>query len=235
MLVMSLTWFMSLYLAFQIVPEEYSIATIFVGLLLGFVAGWLYWSLAISKWRIWAFGNVDKRNWAELKNKAIHEKLIWPDNSVFIKTELRTEKQKELINKIQEGIPNQVQELTLDEIQDDESLPDTTNYYFAKSEVILNPILLIAFILGGIFLFTQNRDSNEGIEMNLKEFGFIKWSDTNSIEFDEENGVLTLDALKDGDLYNLTFNVGSFDMESREDMIRRINIYQKRNQIKNGI
>ena len=265
MLITILIWFLSLFLAFQILPEEYSIPTILIGLILGFLAGWLYWSIAIPKWRIWAFQNVDKRNWRELKNKAIREKLIWPDNSIFNKTELRTEKQKDKLNRIEEEIPKQVQELTLDEVQDDENLPATTDYYFAKSEIILNPILLIAFVSGGIFLWTQNREifaaisvlvgiyhfnfklfknlfrrkkqmsiSNEGIEMNLKEFGFIKWSHTSNIELDEENGVLTLDAIKDGELYNLTFNVGSFGIKSRENMIRKINIYLKRDQIKNG-
>ena len=265
MLIMILIWFVSIFLAYQIVPGEYSTMTIFIGLVLGFIAGWLYWSVAIPKWRIWAFENVDKRNWKELKHKAIREKLIWPDNSIYNKTELRTEKQKELINKIQEKIPNGEKELTLDEIQDDENLPDKTDYYFAKSEIILNPILLLAFITGGIFLFSQNREvfaaisvivgiynfnlklfknlfnrkkqmsiSNKGIEMNLKDFGFIKWSDTNNIVMDEETGVLRLDAIKNNELYNLTYNVGSFERKDREDLLRRINIYLKRNQIKNG-
>lgn len=265
MLIMILIWFVSIFLAYQIVPGEYSTMTIFIGLVLGFIAGWLYWSVAITKWRIWAFENVDKRNWKELKHKAIREKLIWPDNSIYNKTELRTEKQKELINKIQEKIPNGEKELTLDEIQDDENLPDKTDYYFAKSEIILNPILLLAFITGGIFLFSQNREvfaaisvivgiynfnlklfknlfnrkkqmsiSNKGIEMNLKDFGFIKWSDTNNIVMDEETGVLRLDAIKNNELYNLTYNVGSFERKDREDLLRRINIYLKRNQIKNG-
>lgn len=265
MLIMMLIWFLSIFLAYQIVPEKYSTSTILIGFVLGFVAGWLYWSIAIPKWRIWAFENVDKRDWLKLKNKAIHEKLIWPDNSIFNKTEIRTKEQKELIIKIQDEIPKINQELTLDEIQDDDNLPDKTEYYFAKSAIILNPILLILFIIGGIFLFSQNREifavisvivginyfnlklfknlfnrkkqmtiSNEGIELNLKDFGFIKWSDTNNIVLDEETGALTLDAIKNNELYNLTYNISNFGMKNREDMLRRINIYMKRHKMKNG-
>ena len=68
--------------------------------------------------------------------------------------------------------------------------------------------------------------------MNLKNFGFINWSNTNNIVLDEENGVLTLDAIKDDELYNLTFNTGNFKMKDRDDMLRRINIYLIRNKLK---
>ena len=262
-LIMILIWFATIFLAYQIVPEKYSTVTILTGLVFGIIAGWLYWSISIPKWRIWAFENVDKRNWTKLKRKAIREKLIWPDNSIFNRTELRTENQKVLINRIQDEIRNNVKHLSLDEIEDDIDLTEKTDYYFAKSEIILNLILLIVFISGGIFLFSQNREvfalisiavgiyhfnlklfidlfkrkkqmsiSDEGIEMNLKDFGFIKWSDTNNIVIDEETGVLRLEAIKNNELYNLTYSFGSFGRKDKDDMLRRINIYMKRNKIK---
>lgn len=58
-----------------------------VGFVLAFVVAWLYWSIMITKWRLWAFNNV--RNVHELKRRAIQEKLIWPDHSIFEKTEIR--------------------------------------------------------------------------------------------------------------------------------------------------
>lgn len=58
----------------------------FIGLILGFVLSWLWWSFKIAKWRVWAFENV--RNVHELKKRAIQERLIWPDGHFFEKTEI---------------------------------------------------------------------------------------------------------------------------------------------------
>src|SRR5688572_28161200 len=55
-----------------------------VGFGLAFGLAWLWWSIMITKWRLWAFDNV--RNVHELKKRAVREKLIWADNSFFEKT-----------------------------------------------------------------------------------------------------------------------------------------------------
>jgi hypothetical protein len=62
------------------------------------VLGWLYWSVAITHWRIWAFENV--RNVHDLKRNAIRAKIIWPDKSFAEKTEIRTAGQRERLHKI---------------------------------------------------------------------------------------------------------------------------------------
>ncbi|MGY3213218.1 hypothetical protein [Mucilaginibacter sp. HD30] len=54
---------------------------------------WLYWSISITHWRLWAFENV--RNVHELKERAIRKKLIWPDGNFFEKTEIRTKNQRQ--------------------------------------------------------------------------------------------------------------------------------------------
>jgi hypothetical protein len=59
------------------------------------IPAWIYWSFAITKWRIWAFSNVD--NVHELKQQAIESSLIWPDGSFFEKTEIRTKKERQLL------------------------------------------------------------------------------------------------------------------------------------------
>ena len=69
------------------------------GFITGFIITWLYWSFTITKWRIWAFENV--RNVHELKQRAIKEKLIWKDGSVFEKTEIRTAGDKEKLQALE--------------------------------------------------------------------------------------------------------------------------------------
>jgi|SRR6185312_16245148 hypothetical protein len=53
---------------------------------------WVYWSFKITKWRIWAFENVEDVH--DLKQRAITAKLIWPDGNIFEKTEIRTAEDK---------------------------------------------------------------------------------------------------------------------------------------------
>lgn len=60
---------------------------------LAFVLAWLYWSFAITYWRLWAFENVD--DVFELEIKAIQGKLIWPPGHFFEKTEIRSKAQRE--------------------------------------------------------------------------------------------------------------------------------------------
>ncbi len=65
---------------------------VLIGLVSGFILGWLVWSCLITKWKIWAYENV--ANLDELKRKAIEEKLIWRDGHIFTKTEIRSRTDK---------------------------------------------------------------------------------------------------------------------------------------------
>jgi hypothetical protein len=66
--------------------------TMAAGFVLGCGLGWLYWSVMITKWRLWAFGHV--RNVHELKKRAVQEQLIQADGSLVEKTEIRTARDK---------------------------------------------------------------------------------------------------------------------------------------------
>ncbi|MFN0203348.1 MAG: hypothetical protein ACKVTZ_17610, partial [Bacteroidia bacterium] len=80
------------FFAYQQITDRFPPWGIAVGFLptivLVVLLAWLYWSIMITKWRLWAFENV--RNVHELKKRAIQEKLIWPEDSVFNKTEIRS-------------------------------------------------------------------------------------------------------------------------------------------------
>jgi hypothetical protein len=73
--------------------------TLFIPIFLLVVVGpvlpaWLWWSLAIPKWRIWALRHVD--NWPELEAAAVEDKLTWPRGSVFSKTEIKSRPLRQL-------------------------------------------------------------------------------------------------------------------------------------------
>jgi hypothetical protein len=61
-----------------------------IGMLLGVVLAWLWWSVSVPKWREWA-----KRQGAdEARTQFLGQRsgLVWPKGSVFEKTEFRTRK-----------------------------------------------------------------------------------------------------------------------------------------------
>lgn len=60
--------------------------------ILSFVLPWLYWSFAITRWRLWAFKNVN--DVYRLERTAVEKKLIWPRGHFFEKTEIRTTEQQ---------------------------------------------------------------------------------------------------------------------------------------------
>ena len=86
---------LSLYLSKQNLIPGWGIGIAFF---IGFVLAWFIWSFMITKWRIWAFDNV--RNVHELKKRAIREKLIWNEGSIFEKTEIRRSEDKIKLKKI---------------------------------------------------------------------------------------------------------------------------------------
>ncbi|ESQ76077.1 hypothetical protein ABAC402_06420 [Asticcacaulis sp. AC402] len=53
---------------------------------LGIPSGWIWWSLAVPKWKLWAYSRVE--NIKQLKREAVSEGLIWPDGHILEKTEI---------------------------------------------------------------------------------------------------------------------------------------------------
>ena len=113
---------------------------------------WLWWSVMITKWRIWAFSNV--RNVHELKQRAINEKLIWPDDSEFNKTEIRSKEQEKKLREINKKF-EQPDEIEI--IKDDGLVGDVTVIRYSIFERITNMILPFVIVGIGVFLMFENK------------------------------------------------------------------------------
>jgi len=120
------------------------------GVIGGFVFGWLYWSLAITKWRLWAFENV--RNVHELKQRAIKEKLIWPDDSFFRRTEIQTADQRQRLINLENKFSRP------DIFNDDYSISLETIVYYSKIKGLLQSIFMVLVFAGGLYLITQEHN-----------------------------------------------------------------------------
>ena len=63
---------------------------------------WIHWSIAIPKWKLWAYSRVD--DLGALKRAAVRSQLIWPDGHLFEKTELCPKAMRQKIRHL-EGRP----------------------------------------------------------------------------------------------------------------------------------
>lgn len=117
--------------------------------IIGPFCGWVYWSYAIVKWKLWAFKNV--RNRHELKEKAIRTQLIWPDNSVFNKTEIWTTFQRKEWEKINQKFNQD------DIVKEDLSVPFETIIEISKTVFWLNVIGIFVLILISFYLFSEEQ------------------------------------------------------------------------------
>jgi hypothetical protein len=128
------------------------ILTSFIGALF---LPWLCWSFMITRWRVWAFESV--RNVHELKKRAISEKLIWPDGSVFEKTEIRTAIQKARLKTLAAKFTEP------DVFTDDPSVPAETILRYSKVKSMGLLPLGAVFIAVSIYLFTQHEYKVAGL------------------------------------------------------------------------
>lgn len=59
----------------------------------GFIVAWVWWSVSIVRWRLWAYERV--QDIKHLKQVAVSVGLTWPDGHIFGKTEIKSEAQSQ--------------------------------------------------------------------------------------------------------------------------------------------
>ena len=136
---------LGLFVSFQ---QTFLVWIFLASLLVAFLSAWLYWSIMITKWRIWAFENV--RNVHELKTRAVKEKLIWEDGSFFERTEIRTAADKKRLLAIQ---PTFEQE---DIFNDEPDIPSETSIYYSKTNSFVEIVVAIAAISYGVYMIPRH-------------------------------------------------------------------------------
>jgi hypothetical protein len=60
---------------------------------------WLWWSVQVPKWKLWAYASVN--DVVALKIAAIKAGIIWPDNHIFEKTEICSKDIREQIHQLE--------------------------------------------------------------------------------------------------------------------------------------
>ncbi|MBO9561524.1 MAG: hypothetical protein J7621_02075 [Niastella sp.] len=115
-----------------------------IGIVLAIGFGWLYWSITITKWKVWAFENV--RNVHELKKRAVKEKLIWSDYSFWNKTEIWSAMDRAKWESLQSKFNQD------DLFTDDVTVPSETVIRYSRSKNFFEMAIMLAIMGVGVYL-----------------------------------------------------------------------------------
>jgi hypothetical protein len=113
------------------------------GIIIAFLLAWIYWSIMIVRWRLWAFEHVQHVH--HLHKTAITERLIWPDGSWLSKTEIWTKEQRQKWEVIQ-GRFNQP-----DDFENDFTVPSETIICFSKSRNLGEMAIMLCIAAFGVY------------------------------------------------------------------------------------
>lgn len=143
--------------------------TVLVGFLLGFLLAWLYWTFAITQWRIWALSKTEDP--FELRLQAETVGLIWPEGSFFEKTEIRTARQNHLIQELEKRKRISAKRKIF---KDDKSISKVTILKYSKINAAFNLLLPLFMTYVGLFLIYDSSKTLAYIILSLSAYSFFK-------------------------------------------------------------
>ncbi len=160
-----------------------------IGIVAGIVLPWLYWSMITPRWKVWSLQNVD--NVHEWQRRAIRERLIWPEDNFFNRTEIWSYRLRQDYNAAAKRLS---QRERFDPSEVDDSIPAETIIYFSKTKNLIQLsftsfLTIIFFIIFfqefkfislffiGLFLYNTIREylkfRNREPQLILSEVGII--------------------------------------------------------------
>lgn len=133
-----------------------------LGFILAPAFGWLYWSLTITYWRLWAFRRVACCR--ELKELAIDIGLIWDDHSLMSRSEIRSSRQHTILKNFEcsdsKTTPKKYRFKDQFEVIQKE-------FKYDKSRLILGLIQYLTIIVVGVILMMLLNNLLPGVVMSI--------------------------------------------------------------------
>lgn len=120
-----------------------------------FLIVWLYWSISVPKWKLWAYSHV--RNVHELNKRALQEELYKEEGSFIAKTEIWSHADKLQWEVLKDRFLDQ------DEFIDDLTIPEESIIYYSKSKNIFELLLMLIVSSAGIYLLVHEHKVLLGI------------------------------------------------------------------------
>jgi len=139
-----LSLMLSMVLIYLRMITPWGIAFAFI---IGGVASWLWWSFAVTRWRIWSLTHV--RNIHELMAYAVQDKLVWEKGSWLQHMEIRSRSQQEQLMQLE------AKRATPDVIHNDPGVPPETVILFSRTQTGSVMIIGSLFICLCLFLLRE--------------------------------------------------------------------------------
>jgi hypothetical protein len=117
---------------------------------------WIYRSILVTRWKIWAYSNVD--DVLELKRKALDSKLLYPDGHFLTRTEIRTSTQAEQIARLELKIKEKT--AVIHPFKDDSTIPSESVIISRKGTakwVLWILLALFLFLIFGYIVSIMNK------------------------------------------------------------------------------
>ena len=227
-----------------------------VGLSLSF----LLWMFMITKWRIWAFSNLEPESMLKLSNLAERSYLLWPRGNRFERFEIRTVDERQRITELNKKIEA---EESLDELLMMASYPEFKVYYLRKAAIVYELlarfiVLVISFILvlqeqyflgavlGVIIVFygsiykripdilseeSSIKLSVEGIELKGVSSFNRPWEAFRKVSVDRSNRILILHIFEGKEVSVQVFPLSIYKIKNINTFCSLIKVYSQRAKI----
>jgi len=225
-----------------------------IAFILGITFSWLLWSVLVTKWRIWAFNQVQEDDWYRLKELAIVNKLIWDDGSIFESTEKRSDQENRQINDISKRIAEYGQ---IEDIKLDLGTAEELRFKLNKREIILESIskCFLILVVIGLFLTKQiifglillvlilsignsykvinqvfdNKDylviNSKGIELYISKHQFINWNEIDKILLNIEKKKLIIIKVENNRAIKIDFNLWQLNIKDYRKFQRQLKVF----------
>ncbi len=123
-----------------------------IGFALGFLLGWIYSGFAVVRWKIWAYENV--QNLHELKQKAIVEKVIYPDGHWSEKLNFASYEQRQKLKQLEKRFSEE------DKYHDDLEVSKETAIFISKRNILFMTVIGVVILGVAIYRYFHHAESN---------------------------------------------------------------------------
>lgn len=130
------------------------------------ILSWLYWSMNVVSWKIWAFENV--RNVHQLMDYAVQDKLIWKEGHFLNRTERWNDQQRSAWAEIEKKFSK------ADVFTDDFSIGQESLIGYSRPQAIFLIVFGFLFVGAGLYAaITIDSNENPMIRFLPGTLGFV--------------------------------------------------------------
>jgi|GEM_PF-6977901 len=174
LLLIFLSYGVSSFIVFRLNQDP--IYALHYAVLLGVILGLPLSNYLSLQWELWAFENTSESDWPLLKKKAIKQKLISSDDSIFRKFGFHSQNSRQRLSEISKRIEQLEAEKKsfLEKIQDDPQVAEKVEYHYRRITLYFSILFPLILALVGSYLLSTDLQVAGALFMLLAFFSFSK-------------------------------------------------------------